>query len=149
MRVVAGLVRPDRGLVRCGEEVWLDTARGIDVAPERRRCGYVFQEYALFAHLRVWQNVAYPLRGLDRAERRRRAHELLERGSGSRTSPTAGRARFPVASASASPSPARSHGGRPRCCSTSRCRRSTRACARTPAASWRPCWPRPACPPCS
>ncbi len=79
MRVVAGLVRPDRGLVRCGEEVWLDTARGIDVVPERRRCGYVFQEYALFAHLRVWQNVAYPLRGLDRAERRRRAHELLAR----------------------------------------------------------------------
>jgi molybdate transport system ATP-binding protein len=79
LRVVAGLVRPDRGVVRCGEELWLDTARGIDVAPERRRCGYVFQEYALFAHLRVWQNVAYPLRGLDRAARRRRAHELLER----------------------------------------------------------------------
>jgi molybdate transport system ATP-binding protein len=79
LRVVSGLVRPDRGVVRCGEEVWLDTARGIDVAPERRRCGYVFQEYALFAHLRAWQNVAYPLRGLDRAARRARAHELLER----------------------------------------------------------------------
>ena len=49
------------------------------MAPERRRCGYVFQEYALFAHLRVWQNVAYPLRGSPRAERRARAHELLER----------------------------------------------------------------------
>ena len=79
LRVVAGLVQPDRGRVSCGEEVWLDTERGIDVAPERRRCGYVFQEYALFAHLRVWQNVAYPLRGLDRAERRRRALELLDR----------------------------------------------------------------------
>jgi molybdate transport system ATP-binding protein len=79
LRVVSGLVRPDRGVVRCGEELWLDTARGIDVAPERRRCGYVFQEYALFAHLRAWQNVAYPLRGLDRAARRARAQELLER----------------------------------------------------------------------
>jgi molybdate transport system ATP-binding protein len=79
LRVVAGLVRPDRGRVDCGEEVWLDTDRGIDVAPEHRRCGYVFQEYALFAHLRAWQNVAYPLRGLDRAERRRRALELLDR----------------------------------------------------------------------
>jgi molybdate transport system ATP-binding protein len=79
LRVVSGLVRPDRGVVRCGEELWLDTARGIDVAPERRRCGYVFQEYALFAHMRAWQNVAYPLRGLDRAARRARAHELLER----------------------------------------------------------------------
>jgi molybdate transport system ATP-binding protein len=79
LRVVSGLVRPDHGVVRCGEELWLDTAHGIDVSPERRRCGYVFQEYALFAHLRAWQNVAYPLRGLDRAARRARAHELLER----------------------------------------------------------------------
>jgi molybdate transport system ATP-binding protein len=79
LRVVAGLVRPDRGRVACGDEVWLDTDRGIDLAPERRRCGYVFQEYALFGHLRAWQNVAYPLRGLPRDERRRRAHELLER----------------------------------------------------------------------
>jgi len=79
LRVVAGLVRPDRGRVTCGEAVWLDTERGVDVAPERRRCGYVFQEYALFAHLRAWQNVAYPLRGLDRAERRERALALLDR----------------------------------------------------------------------
>ena len=79
LRVAAGLVRPERGRVSCGEEVWLDTERGIDLAPERRRCGYVFQEYALFGHLRAWQNVAYPLRGLDRGERRRRALELLDR----------------------------------------------------------------------
>ena len=79
LRVVAGLVRPERGRVVCGGETWLDTARGIDVPPERRRCGYVFQEYALFAHLRVWQNVAYPLRGVPRAQRRERALELLDR----------------------------------------------------------------------
>jgi molybdate transport system ATP-binding protein len=79
LRTVAGLLRPERGRVSCGDEVWLDTTRGIDVAPERRRCGYVFQEYALFAHMRVWQNVAYPLRGAPRAERRGRALELLER----------------------------------------------------------------------
>jgi molybdate transport system ATP-binding protein len=79
LRVVAGLLRPERGVVRCGDSVWLDTARGIDVAPERRGCGYVFQEYALFGHLRAWQNVAYPLRGGSRAERRRRAEGLLER----------------------------------------------------------------------
>jgi molybdenum ABC transporter ATP-binding protein len=79
LRVVAGLVRPQRGHVRCGDETWLDTDRGIDVAPEERRCGYVFQEYALFAHLRAWQNVAYPLTDLPRSQRRRRALELLER----------------------------------------------------------------------
>ena len=79
LRVAAGLVHPARGRVTCGDDVWLDTDRGIDVAPEHRRCGYVFQEYALFAHLRAWQNVAYPLRGLDRTERRKRALAMLER----------------------------------------------------------------------
>jgi molybdate transport system ATP-binding protein len=79
LRVVAGLVRPERGRVACGDDVWLDTAGRVDVAPERRQVGYVFQEYALFAHLRVWQNVAYPLRGSGRAERRTRALELLDR----------------------------------------------------------------------
>ena len=79
LRVAAGLLRPDTGVVRCGEELWLDTARGHDIAPELRGCGYVFQDYALFGHLRVWQNVAYGLRRLPRATRRARAVELLER----------------------------------------------------------------------
>jgi len=79
LRIVAGLSRPERGRVTCGDETWLDTERGIHVAPERRRCGYVFQEYALFPHLRAWQNVAYPMREVPRGERRARALELLER----------------------------------------------------------------------
>jgi molybdate transport system ATP-binding protein len=76
LRVVAGLLRPDQGQVEAAGETWLDTRRGVDVPPERRRCGYLFQEYALFGHLSAWQNVAYPLRGKDR---RARALELLER----------------------------------------------------------------------
>jgi molybdate transport system ATP-binding protein len=76
LRVTAGLLRPASGRVECGNEVWLDTSRRIDVEPERRGCGYVFQDYALFGHLRAWQNVAYALRGRDR---RARAMELLER----------------------------------------------------------------------
>jgi molybdate transport system ATP-binding protein len=79
LRIAAGLLHPDEGVVRCGEEIWLATALGHDVAPEQRGCGYVFQDYALFGHLRVWQNVAYGLRRLPRATRRDRAHELLER----------------------------------------------------------------------
>jgi molybdate transport system ATP-binding protein len=79
LRVASGLLRPQSGRVACGGDTWLDTERGIDVPPEGRRCGYVFQEYALFPHLTAWQNVAYPLRGIRRPERRRRAQELLER----------------------------------------------------------------------
>ncbi len=79
LRVVAGLLRPERGLVRCGEETWLDTSSGRDLAPDLRRCGYLFQEHALFPHLSAWRNVAYPLRELPRGERRGRALELLGR----------------------------------------------------------------------
>jgi molybdate transport system ATP-binding protein len=79
LRIAAGLVRPERGVVEANGETWLDTERGVDVPPERRRCGYVFQEYALFPHLSAWQNVAYPLRGMPRAQRRGRALELLGR----------------------------------------------------------------------
>jgi molybdate transport system ATP-binding protein len=79
LRIAAGLVRPIEGRVEANGETWLDTERGIDLPPERRRCGYVFQEYALFPHLSAWQNVAYPLRGVPRRERRAQALELLAR----------------------------------------------------------------------
>jgi len=79
LRIVAGLLRPDRGVVGCNDRIWLDTGRGVNVAPEERRCGYVFQDYALFEHLNAWQNVAYGLHHLSRHERRRRAEALLER----------------------------------------------------------------------
>jgi molybdate transport system ATP-binding protein len=79
LRVASGLLRPQSGRVACGGDTWLDTERGIDVPPEGRRCGYVFQEYALFPHLTAWQNVAYPLRGMSRSDRRERAQTLLAR----------------------------------------------------------------------
>jgi molybdate transport system ATP-binding protein len=79
LRVAAGLLLPQHGRVESDGERWLDTARGVNVPPERRRCGYVFQDYALFPHLSAWQNVAYALHGLSRGERRSRAHELLAR----------------------------------------------------------------------
>jgi molybdate transport system ATP-binding protein len=79
LRMIAGTRRPSRGRVLCGDQVWLDSERGVSLAPERRRCGYVPQDHSLFPHLPVWRNVAYGLRGLGRAQRRARALELLER----------------------------------------------------------------------
>jgi molybdate transport system ATP-binding protein len=71
LRAVAGLVRPERGRIALGEEVWLDAERGIDSPPEERSVGYVFQDYALFPHLSVRKNVAFG--GAERVD------ELLER----------------------------------------------------------------------
>jgi molybdate transport system ATP-binding protein len=79
LRMIAGTQNPARGRVACDEQVWLDSQRRVDLPPERRRCGYVPQEHALFPHLPAWKNVAYGLGRLGRAERRRRALELLER----------------------------------------------------------------------
>jgi molybdate transport system ATP-binding protein len=79
LRAVAGLLAPERGLVACDGETWLDSDGGIDLPPERRRCGYVFQDYALFGHLSAWRNVAYGLRGVPRERRRADALALLER----------------------------------------------------------------------
>ena len=78
LRIAAGLMGPRSGRVSLGRETWLDTGAGIDLPPERRRCGLLFQEYALFAAMSAWRNVAYALRGR-RGDQRRRAVGLLER----------------------------------------------------------------------
>jgi molybdenum ABC transporter ATP-binding protein len=59
LRTVAGLARPERGAIRSGSDVWFDSDRGIDRRPEQRSVGFVFQEYALFPHLTVAQNVTF------------------------------------------------------------------------------------------
>ena len=74
LRIAAGLLRPRTGRVACDGRVWFDEA--VDLPPEARRCGYLFQDYALFPHLSAWQNVGY---GLPRHGRRERALELLDR----------------------------------------------------------------------
>ncbi len=79
LRVLAGTRSPDRGRIRNDPELWLDTASGACLAPERRRCGYLFQEYALFPHLSAWRNVAYGMRATPRRQRRQAAMAWLER----------------------------------------------------------------------
>ncbi len=59
LSILAGLRRPDRGRVKLGDAVLLDTAAGIDVPPEQRGIGYVFQDYLLFPHLTVKRNLLY------------------------------------------------------------------------------------------
>jgi len=59
LRAVAGLTRPERGVISCGDWTWFDGDRDLFLAPEERSVGLVFQEYALFPHLDVRRNVAF------------------------------------------------------------------------------------------
>ena len=77
LRAVAGLDRPDRGLVRFGGETWLDTEAGIFLSPQRRHVGLLFQDYALCPHMSVRANVAYGLGALGAREREARVDEAL------------------------------------------------------------------------
>jgi molybdate transport system ATP-binding protein len=79
LRSIAGLHRPDHGRIELDGGVWFDAEAGIDLPPERRSVGYLFQEYALFPHLSAWRNVAFGLDHLPRAERRLAAQRALER----------------------------------------------------------------------
>jgi sulfate transport system ATP-binding protein len=74
LRVIAGLEQPDAG------EVWLDGGEVTRRPPQARGVGFVFQHYAAFKHMTVWDNVAFGLeiRHRPRAEVRRRVSELLE-----------------------------------------------------------------------
>jgi iron(III) transport system ATP-binding protein len=78
LRVIAGLERPDGGRVRIEGETLGDAARRVHVPPEARRIGMVFQDYALFPHLSVEQNVEFGIRHLAARERRRRTLEMLD-----------------------------------------------------------------------
>ena len=59
LQCLAGLLRPDAGRITCREAVWFDAERGVCLAPERRRLGYVFQDVRLFPHLSVRSNMLF------------------------------------------------------------------------------------------
>jgi iron(III) transport system ATP-binding protein len=83
LRMIAGLESPSSGRIAIRDRVVYDSQQGIDVPPQERRLGVVFQSYALWPHLTVMQNVAYPLGSVQRWARNReenlqRATEMLE-----------------------------------------------------------------------
>jgi molybdate transport system ATP-binding protein len=61
LKAIAGLLRPDRGRIQVDGAVLFDAGKGIDLPPQARRVGYLFQDYALFPHLSARQNIAFGL----------------------------------------------------------------------------------------
>ena len=80
LRSIAGLITPDSGRITIGDATVFDNARATEVPPEKRHLGMVFQSYALWPHMTVAENIAYPLRAgaAPRSEIAHKAEAILE-----------------------------------------------------------------------
>ena len=75
---IAGLTPPDSGRIAIADRAFFDRRRGANLPVRHRRCGYVFQDLALFPHLSAEKNVAYGLAGVEPSERRTKTDAILE-----------------------------------------------------------------------
>jgi ABC-type sulfate/molybdate transport systems ATPase subunit len=78
LRMIAGIVTPDRGRIVLNERVLYDGAAGLNLSAARRKIGVVFQDYALFPRMTVAENVGFGLSALPATERRKRVQSQLE-----------------------------------------------------------------------
>jgi molybdate transport system ATP-binding protein len=76
---IAGFVRPDQGRILLDDQILFDADAGVHLAPRARHCGYVFQNYALFPHMTLRQNLEFAAERAPRLGRHRKVNEMLER----------------------------------------------------------------------
>jgi molybdate transport system ATP-binding protein len=76
---IAGFTAPDSGRILLDDRILFDAESGVNLRPRQRSCGYVFQNYALFPHMTLRENLAFAAYNLPRLERHRRLTEQLER----------------------------------------------------------------------
>ena len=79
LKCIAGIEKPDRGIIRLGDTVLFDSESHINLTPQKRQVGYLFQEFALFPNMTVKGNILSGLHKLPRKERDAKAVELMER----------------------------------------------------------------------
>ena len=79
LKCIAGIMTPDRGHIILDGETLFDSEKHINLSPQKRQVGYLFQQYALFPNMTVLQNIRCGIRSGSRAEKRRRAEETLRR----------------------------------------------------------------------
>jgi molybdate transport system ATP-binding protein len=75
---IAGFVRPDEGRVMVDDDILFDGATNVHLPPQARRCGYVFQNYALFPHMTLRQNLEFASQFRPKLERHRKVNEMLD-----------------------------------------------------------------------
>jgi molybdate transport system ATP-binding protein len=76
---IAGFTRPDAGRILLDEQILFDAVSHVNLRPQQRNCGYVFQNYALFPHMTLRQNLLFAAERRPRLERHRRVNEMIER----------------------------------------------------------------------
>lgn len=76
---IAGFVRPDEGRILLDDQILFDGASGVHLAARERRCGYVFQNYALFPHMTIRENLEFAAERAPRLGRHRKVTEMLEK----------------------------------------------------------------------
>jgi len=76
---IAGFVKPSAGRIMLHDRILFDAASGVNLTPQKRECGYVFQNEALFPHMTLRQNLAFAAHQLPRLERHRSIAEMLDR----------------------------------------------------------------------
>lgn len=77
LRCIAGLENPDVGTIRINDTLYFDSKKKINLPPQKRKIGYMFQENALFPHMNVRQNIEFGLKGLSSIEKNDRMNEML------------------------------------------------------------------------
>ncbi|MDD4870629.1 MAG: ABC transporter ATP-binding protein [Kiritimatiellae bacterium] len=78
LQMIAGLMKPNKGHVRLYDTSFFDSSSSIDLPPQERSFGYVFQDLALFPHMTVLNNILYGAHALGKSEKRERAMGMIE-----------------------------------------------------------------------
>jgi molybdate transport system ATP-binding protein len=77
LQLIAGLMEPDAGSIRSNGNIFFDKSSGINISPQQRSLGYVFQDRNLFPHMTVRENIAYGLKRKSREERDTRVDDMI------------------------------------------------------------------------
>ena len=77
LRLIAGILAPDEGVIKVGSNTYFDSNCNINLSIQKRRVGFVFQDYALFPHLTAEQNIAYGIKTESKKIKLEKASEML------------------------------------------------------------------------
>ncbi len=79
LNCIAGLINPDEGKIILDDNTFFDSCKKVNLATKDRKAGFLFQNYALFPHLTIADNIAFGLEDLSKSEKNKKVSDLMER----------------------------------------------------------------------